>query len=94
MSDENNKSAVSFEVFEVSSEDSSKTLDADGDEVSTEGIKNKIRKMIDGENPNAPLEDERIIQILRTKGIRISSRVIVKYRNQMQIPDSAERGKI
>ncbi len=91
MSDEKSDKAVSSCLFEVLNENTVKTLDADGDEVSTEGIKHKIRRIIDAENSCAPLTDDQIIQIFKNKGTIITRRAVAKYRDQMEIPDSNAR---
>ncbi len=93
MKEQNRRSGNSFISFEVLDENTVKTLDADGDEVTTEVIKFKIKQMIAGENSAAPLTDDQIIQIFRNKGTIITQRAVAKYRDQMEIPDSSERAK-
>ncbi|MGQ9897683.1 MAG: RNA polymerase factor sigma-54 [Acidobacteriota bacterium] len=62
-----------------------------GEVVSTDIIKMKIKKLIAGENPREPLTDEQITRLLAREGQRLSRRTVAKYREQMQIPGSRER---
>lgn len=66
----------------------------EGEEITTEIIKSRIKKMIEDENARQPLTDDEIIKLFRVNGIRMSQRVVAKYREQMRIPDSPERKKI
>lgn len=63
----------------------------DGEEVSTQVIKNKIKKLIEDEDSRSPVTDDQIVQILSQEGIKLSRRTVAKYRDQMQIPGSRER---
>ena len=54
-------------------------------------IKNKIRQLIDNENPAAPLTDEEITRLLNKDGIEIGRRTVVKYRSAMDIPSASGR---
>lgn len=69
------------------------SADENREQVTTEIIKLKIKKMIEGEDAREPLTDDEIIKLFRVKGILMSRRAIAKFRDQMQIPDSDERKK-
>jgi RNA polymerase sigma-54 factor len=58
---------------------------------SAESVRQRIKKMIDEENPNAVLSDDGIVDILRAADIDIARRTIVKYRESMKIPSSIQR---
>lgn len=64
---------------------------ADGENVSTVHVKEKIRKIIEVEDNRKPLSDQRISKILSQQGIQITRRTVAKYRDQMSIPGSRER---
>jgi RNA polymerase sigma-54 factor len=64
---------------------------ADGENVSTVHVKEKIRKIIEVEDNQKPLSDQRISKILSQQGIQITRRTVAKYRDQMSIPGSRER---
>ncbi len=59
--------------------------------VSTETIRVRIREMI-GEEGNSPLSDQKLAEKLEQEGITVSRRAVAKYRVQMNIPDSRQRG--
>jgi RNA polymerase sigma-54 factor len=61
---------------------------------SAEAVRHRIKKMIDEENPNAVLSDDRIVEILRASDIDIARRTIVKYREVMKIPSSVHRRRL
>ncbi len=65
---------------------------ADGGEAhSAEAVRYQIKSMIDGEAPSEILSDDRIVEILREKGIDIARRTVAKYRESLRIPSSVER---
>jgi len=63
----------------------------EGDSISAVSIKEKIRKMIEGENPKRPHSDQAITEMLESDGIKITRRTVAKYRDQLKIPGSRER---
>jgi RNA polymerase sigma-54 factor len=62
-----------------------------GEEHSSTAIRALIRKMIGNENPEQPLSDSRIAELLVEGGINVARRTVAKYREAMSIPSSAER---
>lgn len=50
-----------------------------------------IRKLIDRENPQRPLSDQKIAAILTDEGIQVARRTVTKYREAMRIPASYDR---
>lgn len=63
-----------------------------GDEnTSTLSIKHKIKKLIEEEQEDNILSDDKIVELLAQKGIKIARRTITKYRESMNIPSSASR---
>ena len=83
-----------YGVFELKFFFSEKMTTRDGDEVSTFRIKNRIREIIEAENPGKPYNDGEIAKILAKEGIPIARRTVAKYREQMMIPVSRLRRKI
>ena len=66
-----------------------------GDEnTSVVSIKHQIKKLIDEETPQNVLSDDKIVELMAQKGIRIARRTVNKYREAMGIPGSAERKRI
>lgn len=65
---------------------------SDGGEAhSAEAVRHQIKSLIDGEVPAEILSDDRIVEILREKGIDIARRTVAKYRESLRIPSSVER---
>jgi RNA polymerase sigma-54 factor len=57
-----------------------------GEEVSSRGVKQAIRELIDGEDKKKPLSDDRLEELLNAKGFNIARRTVAKYREQLNIP--------
>ncbi len=81
-------------VFELKYFFSEKIRSDSGDDVSNKTIKNLVKEIIDGEDPNKPMNDQRIAEILKDKGFRVARRTVAKYREQMMIPVSRLRRKL
>lgn len=62
-----------------------------GEAHSAEAVRHQIKGLIDGEAPEEILSDDRIVEILREKGIEIARRTVAKYRESLRIPSSVER---
>jgi len=54
-------------------------------------VKERLKKVIDQEDKSKPLSDQRIAEILNGQGVDISRRTVVKYREEMGIPNSRGR---
>ncbi len=59
-----------------------------GEEISSLKIKDRIKKLIDGEEKNRPLSDVEIEEILARNNLKIARRTVAKYRKQLGIPPS------
>ena len=62
-----------------------------GDNVSSVTIKQRIRKIIENEDPRKPLSDSKIVSILQKEGLMLARRTIAKYREELKIPTSNQR---
>jgi RNA polymerase sigma-54 factor len=62
-----------------------------GEAVSSVTIKQRIRKIIEGEDPRRPLSDSKIMNILQKEGLALARRTIAKYREELKIPTSNQR---
>jgi RNA polymerase sigma-54 factor len=58
----------------------------DGEEISTTVIKNIIKEIIEEENKQKPLSDDKIALDLKEKGYNVARRTVAKYREQLRIP--------
>ena len=68
-------------------------LDSDSSDegVSTTSVKKQIKEIVDDENHQKPLSDQKIVEILSDRGVTISRRTVAKYRDEMRIPSSSMR---
>ena len=78
-------------VFEMKYFFHSGISSAYGESVSSVTIKQRIRKIVDEENPDKPLSDSRIVSLLRDDGLMLARRTIAKYREELKIPTSSQR---
>jgi RNA polymerase sigma-54 factor len=62
-----------------------------GESHSAEAVRHRIKSLIDGEMQEAPLSDDRIVEILRETGVDIARRTVAKYREALRIPSSVQR---
>ncbi|HXH25765.1 MAG TPA: RNA polymerase factor sigma-54 [Vicinamibacterales bacterium] len=62
-----------------------------GEQVSSVTIKQRIRKIIEQEDPRKPLSDSKIVSILQREGLELARRTIAKYREELKIPTSNQR---
>jgi len=62
-----------------------------GTTTSSECIKKMLQEIVAGEDSRTPLNDQKISEILKQKGIRISRRTVAKYRDELCIPCIGKR---
>ncbi len=67
---------------------------ARGENVSSLVVKERIRKLVEAEDPERPLSDSKIMRMLQREGIRLARRTVAKYREEMAIPSSDKRKKL
>jgi RNA polymerase sigma-54 factor len=67
---------------------------SDGEEVSNREVKNKLKALIDAEDPLHPHSDHRLAELLNAQGLNIARRTIAKYREAMLIPVARLRRKL
>ncbi len=66
----------------------------DGEEVSNKEVKIKLKTLIDAEDPQKPLSDDKLGKLLNEQGLNIARRTVAKYREAMQIPVARLRRKL
>ena len=58
-----------------------------GDElISSKVVKNYLQEIIENEDKEYPLSDEKLEKILNEKGYQVARRTVAKYREQLEIP--------
>ena len=65
-----------------------------GGGASATAIQAMLRRLVDGENPRAPLSDAKLAEILKADGIPVARRTVAKYREAMNISSSTERQRL
>ncbi|QSH42018.1 RNA polymerase factor sigma-54 [Lentisphaerota bacterium ZTH] len=66
---------------------------ASGEEISSRGIKEKIKDLIADENPQKPLSDNKLSSLLKKDGLNVARRTVAKYREELGIVSSSMRRK-
>ncbi len=61
---------------------------------SAEAVRQRIRRMIEDEDPRDVLSDDVIVERLRKADIVVARRTVAKYRDSLKIPSSVERRKL
>lgn len=67
------------------------TTSADGEDMSWDAVKEKLKIIIDNEDKNNPLNDDEIVERLQQQGIVIARRTVAKYRKILNIPPARQR---
>ncbi|MEN8231720.1 MAG: RNA polymerase factor sigma-54 [Thermodesulfobacteriota bacterium] len=80
-------------IFELKYFFSTALPQKDGDSLSAESIRQRIKAMIKNENPDKPLTDNAISNILSGENIKVARRTVAKYREQLGILPVKHRRK-
>jgi RNA polymerase sigma-54 factor len=62
-----------------------------GEAVASASVQEKIRQIIESENPKKPYSDDKISKILKESNISIARRTVAKYREMMRVLPSNKR---
>ena len=81
-------------IFELKYFFSSHVSTESGGECSSTAIRAIIKKLVAAENPQKPLSDSKITELLSDQGINIARRTIAKYRESLSIAPSNERKRL
>jgi RNA polymerase sigma-54 factor len=81
-------------IFELKFFFTSGVKAADGEDVSAETVKEKIRALVANEGSAEPLSDQSIAEILRKDQINIARRTVAKYRQALGILPSSRRKRL
>ncbi|MBF0272871.1 MAG: RNA polymerase factor sigma-54 [Magnetococcales bacterium] len=81
-------------IFELKFFFSSSLASDSGENHSSEAVKFKIRKLVEGESPRRPLSDEKLAKLLQDQGIAVARRTVAKYRDALSIPSSSRRKRL
>ena len=67
------------------------TTNEDGEEMSWDAVKEKLKRIVEGEDKNDPLNDDEIVAKLDEQGIELARRTVAKYRKLLGIPTARQR---
>lgn len=81
-------------IFELKFFFTSSIEGADGNALSSQAVKSRIRQLIDSELPSKILSDDDIADILKGEGTLAARRTVAKYRESLGIPSSVQRRRI
>ena len=83
-------------VFEMKFFFTSAIASSEGGEAhSAEGVRDRIRRMIETEAREADVQsDDTIVELLKGAGVDIARRTVAKYREAMRIPSSVDRRRM
>ena len=67
------------------------TVSADGENMSWDAVKEKLKTIVGNEDQKNPLNDDEIVLKLKDQGIEIARRTVAKYRKILNIPPARQR---
>jgi len=70
---------------------SSGTTSVEGEDMSWNAVKEKLKAIIDNEDKSNPLNDDEIVQKVAQQGITLARRTVAKYRKTLGIPTARQR---
>ena len=78
-------------IFELKYFFNSSIRSVEGDSLASASVQEKIRLIIDSENPQRPYSDDKISKLLKEDNINIARRTVAKYREIMKVLPSSKR---
>lgn len=78
-------------IFELKYFFNSGLTSDNGESIASESVKNKIKDIIQNEDPHKTRSDQEIANILKGQGINIARRTVTKYREMLGILSSSKR---
>ena len=78
-------------IFELKYFFNSSIKSVEGDALASASVQEKIRLIIESENPQRPYSDDKISKLLKEANINIARRTVAKYREIMKVLPSSKR---
>ncbi|MBR7104612.1 MAG: RNA polymerase factor sigma-54 [Lentisphaeria bacterium] len=72
---------------------SSGAISTDSGDLSARAVQEKLRQLVESEDPRNPLSDEKLAALLNEQGLDIARRTVAKYRDILHIPGARLRKK-
>ncbi|MEW5703809.1 MAG: RNA polymerase factor sigma-54 [Pseudomonadota bacterium] len=63
----------------------------EGDSHSAEAVRQRIKALVEEENPGHILSDDKLVELLKAEHVAIARRTVAKYREALGIPSSVQR---
>jgi RNA polymerase sigma-54 factor len=81
-------------VFELKFFFDNKVVSMEGEDLSVKSVRDRIRQLIENEEPKKPFSDQKIVDLLNEEGIDVARRTVAKYRDNMRIPSARFRKQL
>lgn len=78
-------------IFELKYFFNSSIRSVEGDALASASVQEKIRLIIESENPQKPYSDDKISKLLKEANVNIARRTVAKYREIMKVLPSSKR---
>ena len=65
-----------------------------GEDISARGVRDKIQKLVEDEDVHKPLTDQKLVELLKTEGVKIARRTVAKYRDQLGLLPARMRKRV
>jgi RNA polymerase sigma-54 factor len=65
-----------------------------GEAIASASVQDKIRQLIDSEDPQNPYSDNKLAELLEAANINIARRTVAKYREMLRVLPSNKRKQI
>ena len=65
-----------------------------GEDISARSVRDKIQKLVEEEDVHKPLTDQKIVELLKTNGVKIARRTVAKYRDQLGVLSARMRKRV
>jgi RNA polymerase sigma-54 factor len=75
-----------YGIFELKSFFTEAYTLASGEEISTNAIKDLLKKLINNEDKDSPLTDTDLANQMEAEGFPVARRTVAKYREQLHLP--------
>ncbi|NPA33688.1 MAG: RNA polymerase factor sigma-54 [Chlorobi bacterium] len=83
-----------FGIFSVKDFFTHAVKGKDGQSISVDRVKQRLKELINSEDKKKPYTDEELARRLKEMGINIARRTVAKYREQMGIPPARQRREV
>ena len=81
-------------IFELKYFFNSRISSVQGEDQSSEGVKSRLKALIEAEDPSKPMSDLELVNKLREENIVIARRTVAKYREALGILPSSRRRRL